>query len=119
MGTALMAADEERVFTAIGRLEKGLSNLSEKFDRLDERTTEEHNTVRDIVTATSEAIRNLTATVGEMKPLTDDYRETRAEKRGEEKYKSWLYGFVASVGGLIVFILGKLWDRFAAAPPHP
>jgi len=74
--------------------------------------------VHDIVVAISEAVRNLTREVTEMKLLTEDYRERRAEKRGEEKYKNWLYGFVASIGGLMVFLLGKIWD-FIMTRPHP
>lgn len=113
-----MAADENRVYIAIGVLQSEVTTLSEKFDELAERSTEEHRKVHDIVVATSEAMRNLARDIAEMKPLTDDYRERRAEKRGEEKYKNWLYGFVASVGGLVVFILGKVWD-VVSARPHP
>lgn len=113
-----MAVDEERVFRAIGALERQVSNLSERFDDLAERSSDEHRKVHDIVVATSEAMRNLARDVSEMKPLTDDYRERRAEKRGEEKYKSWLYGLVASIGGLVVFLLGKVWDIIVARP-HP
>ena len=120
MGNGLMAPPEEsRVFVAIGMLQSEVSNLSDKFDELNQRTTDEQRKVHDIVVATSEAIRNLTRIIDEMKPLTDDYREKRAEKRGEERYKSWLYGLVASAGGLMVFILGKLWDAFTTRPPHP
>jgi ribosomal protein S15P/S13E len=113
-----MAIDEERAFEKLGALEVQVANLSIRIETLAERSSDEHRKVHDIVVATSEAMRNLTREVAEMKPLTEDYRERRAEKRGEEKYKNWLYGFVASVGGLMVFLLGKLWDLIAARP-HP
>src|SRR3954468_23474720 len=125
MGTALMAADEERVFAAIGGLEKQVSHLSERINDINEKTMEEHRKVHDIVVATSESMRNLTRVVEDMKPpvdqyrlraasiqeaveLTDDYKEERAEKRGAEKFKNWIYGIVASVGGLIAIGISKI-----------
>jgi hypothetical protein len=118
MSGALMAADENRVFVAIGVLQAEVENLRDDFKELKESTIEEHRKVHDIVVATSEAVRNLVRVVDEMKPLTDDYREKRAEKRGEERYKNWLYGLSASIGGFLVLVLSKTWDAISARP-HP
>lgn len=118
MSGALMAADENRVFVAIGVLQAEVENLRDDFKELRESSVEEHRKVHDIVVATSEAVRNVVRIVDEMRPLTDDYREKRAEKRGEERYKNWLYGLAASIGGGAVVILSKVWDAVSARP-HP
>ena len=120
-----MGPDAEKVYVAIGILKSEVSNLSDKIDGIQDRTTDEHRKVHDIVVATSDAMRNLVRTVDdlkrsidEMKPLTEDYREKRAEQRGEDRYKNWLYGLAASIGGLIVLVLSKAWD-VVSARPHP
>lgn len=118
MGNALMPTDENRVFTAIGLVQGQLTSLSDKVDEYQTASTEEHRKVHQIVDALSEAMRNQTRLIEEMKPLTDDYRERRAEQRGEDRYKNWLYGLAASIGGLVVLILSKTWDVIAARP-HP
>lgn len=58
---------------------------------LEESSTREHRIVHDIVKATSDAVRTLDAKVDEMKPLTDDYRERRAEARGAAKLIHFMY----------------------------
>jgi hypothetical protein len=140
MGRELMPAEESRVFEAIGELRgelrKALENLANKIDGIDERTVTEQRKVHDIVVATSESVRILTRDVAELKPpvedyrlkaaalkeaveLTDDYKEERAEKRGEDRFKKWLYGFAASIGGLIAVMAGKLIDWLLARPHIP
>jgi chromosome segregation ATPase len=123
MSGALMAADESRVFAAIGSLETQIKHLSERFDALEERTTVEQNKVHDIVDATSEAVRNLTRLIAEMKPLTDDYRERRAEQRGEdrinERVSKYLYAAASAIGGIVVFAAGKIFDWLTKQPPPP
>lgn len=151
MGTALVEDDVGKLHAAVGFLRSEVQNLldkfedhrretSEKIDALQRETVKEHREVYNIVAATSEAMRNVDREVQAMKPLTEeyrlkaaaldqarklaeDYREERAEKRGEEKFKKWLYGLAASVGGLIALILGKLFDRLTGGtppmPPHP
>lgn len=116
MGSALMAADEERVFKAIGRLEEQVSALSERFDALATDSMKEHRKVHDIVLALSESNRNVARDVAEMKPLTDDYREKRAEARGAARLARWLYGLAAAAGGGIVFVLGEIAKRVAGGP---
>lgn len=134
MATALMEDDVGKLHAAVGSLRSEVKSLFDKFERLEETTITEQRKVHDIVVAQSEAVRNLDRDVREMKPVTDeyrlnrealekarklaeDYREERAEKRGEDKFKKWLYGLAASVGGLIAMILGKLFDKFTAGPP--
>jgi hypothetical protein len=136
MGNELMPIEENRVFTAIGMLQSQVSNLADQLVEVSNKSTEEHRKVHDIVDAQSEAIRNLTRMVDEMKPhvesykmkamaieksivLTEDYRDRQSEQRGEDRYKNWLYGFAASIGGLIVLILSKAWDVIASRPHIP
>jgi hypothetical protein len=126
MGTALMGPDADRVFVAIGILKSEVSNLAEKFDHLDERTTDEQRKVHDIVVATSEAVRNVVRTVDnlqrlveEMKPLTDDYREKRAEARGAARLAGWLYTAAGVVGGFVVFLAGKVFEWISSRPHIP
>lgn len=132
-----MPEDESRVFTAIGSLQSQLKDFSEKLETLRLQTVTEQRTVHDIVVATNEAIRNLARTVERMEPsvkeyqlkaaaidesieLTDDYREKRAEQRGEDKFKKWLYGLAASIGGITAILVGKIIDKFfTTPPPHP
>lgn len=130
-----MVVDDNRIFTAIGMLQSQVTTLAENLEESRRESTEEHRKVHDIIDALSEAVRNLVRVVEEMKPhvdsyrmkaaaldrameLTEDYRDEKSEKRGEDRYKSWLYGMVASAGGLVVFVLGKLWDLISARP-HP
>jgi archaellum component FlaC len=115
MGTHLMPADTERVYTAIGELQSEVSALSDKFDVLREQTIKEQRTVHDIVDATSEAIRNLTRIIDEMKPLTDDYREKRAEMRGAARFANIIY---IALGGSFVLALNKLTE-WISVRPHP
>lgn len=113
-----MPQEESRIFVAIGILQAEVSNLRDDLQTFKEDSTEEHRKVHDIVVATSEAIRNITRIVDEMKPLTDDYRERRAELRGEDKYKNWLYGMAASIGGFVALVGKGLWDVMSSRP-HP
>lgn len=137
MGHQMPPADEGRVFVALGEVRADLAVLAKRFDELDTRTTKEQRTVHDIVVATSEAVRILTRLVDEMKPYVESYKMKaeklddaiaaakayqveKAEERGAERYKSWIYGLVASAGGLVVFVLGKLFDKlFTAGPTLP
>jgi hypothetical protein len=71
--------------------------------------------VHDIVVASSEAVRNLAATVAEMKPLTDDYRETRAQARGAKRLLVAMYAAAgAGILKAIDWVLSLLQAR-----PHP
>lgn len=132
-------SDIERLFTALGMLTSQVSTLSDEMSEWRSATTEEHRKVHDIVVASSESVRIIARDVAEMKPyveayklkasdidkaviLADDYQEERAERRGADKFKKWLYGLWAGGGALLVFVLGKLWDMITAAgtrPPHP
>ncbi|HEX7960716.1 MAG TPA: hypothetical protein VF493_12405 [Terriglobales bacterium] len=118
MSEALMAADENRVFMALGALQSEIKNLRDEFVDLKEKFTEDHNTVTEIVRATNEAVRNLNRTVEEMKPLTDDYREKRAEARGAARLAGWLYTAAGVVGGLVVWAGGRIVD-WLTVRPHP
>lgn len=135
-----MPAEESRVFIAIGTLQGQVTELFNKLENLRQQTTSEQRTVHDIVVATNEAIRNLTRTVERMEPhvrefqlkaasidesieLAEDYREKRAEERGAEKFKKWLYGLAASIGGLIAVAIDRVIDKLFTTPtpppPHP
>jgi hypothetical protein len=119
MGTELMPVDEGRVFAAIGRLEERFDTLTKRFDALEDHVTTEQRKVHDIVVAQSEAARILTRDVAEMKPLTDDYREKRAEARGAARLAGWLYTAAAAAGGMIAVGAGKLFDLISNRPHIP
>jgi len=116
MGSALMPADEDRLFVALRLVQGQMSDLRDDLQSLRESSTEEHRKVHDIVVAMSESVRNLARLVDEMKPLTDDYREKRAEARGAAKFATALW---VAVGGFIMFAVTKLSDLFTTRPPHP
>lgn len=120
-GTDLMPSDADKIFTALGVLKADMSNLSDRFDDLNTRVTDEQRKVHDIVVATSEAQRvvvrqidNLQRLVDEMKPLTDDYREKRAEARGAARLAGWLYTGAAAAGGTIVLVFKWVLDQLAS-----
>lgn len=135
MAGTLMPSEDNKIFAALGSLQTQVSSLADKVDNFHAASTEEHRKVHDIVDATSEAVRNIARDVAEMKPhvesykhkaesidgavnLAHDYREERAERRGADKLKKWLYGLWASLGALLVFLLGKIWDALTIRP-HP
>ena len=105
----------DEVSRLFGRIEEQIKTLFKKFDDLEERSTDEHRKVHDIVVATSEAVRNLATKVEEMEPLTDDYRERRAEARGAKKA---VMALVATFGGIAGVAASKLID-FITIRPHP
>ncbi|MDE2106684.1 MAG: hypothetical protein KGL39_56230 [Patescibacteria group bacterium] len=118
---------------ALGALQAQVRHLAEAIDRNYEESRDEHRKVHDIVVATSEAVRNLTREIAEikpraaevpalkamvedeMKPLTDDYREKRAERRGAARL---IYLVYIAVGGAIGAIMNRLLD-IAQARMHP
>lgn len=131
MGSELMPAEENKVYVAIGLLQNQVTTLSERFEELRAEVRDEQRKVHDIVDATGEAARNLTRMLDDMRPawddyrlkaasldetrvLAQDYREQRAEKRGEDRFKNWLFGLAASLGGLAAVMLSKLIDWMAA-----
>jgi hypothetical protein len=107
--------DLDNLSRVIGRIEEQIKTLFKRIDALEENSTREHRVVHDIVEATSDAVRTLTAKVDEMKPLTDDYREKRAEARGAAKLAYTLY---AVVGGIIGSGVTWLIQIASLKPPH-
>jgi hypothetical protein len=101
---ATMAGELHDLSLLIGGLQADVKNLANEVREHKSETTEEHRKVHDIVVASSEAVRNLTAIVAEMKPLTDDYREKRAEARGARRL---LIAAYTAAGGS--FALGLQW----------
>lgn len=102
-----MDDDVGRLHAAVGFLRSEVQSLVDRFEDLRQETMTEHRKVHDIVVAQSEAVRNLDRDMREIKPLTDDYRERRAEWRGAWKFVIALY---ISIGGLITLALSKLFD---------
>ena len=86
-----MAGDLHDLSLLIGGLQADIKNLANEVREHKTETTEEHRKVHNIVDAMSEAVRNLTHIVAEMKPLTDDYREKRAEARGVKRLLILIY----------------------------
>lgn len=94
-----MAGEIDHLSHQLGRIEEQIKTLFRKFETLEENSTREHRVVHDIVEATSDAVRTLTHKVDEMKPLTDDYREKRAEARGAAKLINLLYVTFGGIAG--------------------
>jgi hypothetical protein len=107
--------DLDNLSRVIGRIEEQIKTLFKRIDALEENSTREHRVVHDIVEATSDAVRTLTAKVDEMKPLTDDYREKRAEARGAAKLAYTLY---ALVGGIVGSVITWAIQLATFKPPH-
>ena len=99
----------------IGKLTKGLEVLESTVRTNHEESTAEHREVHNIVVSMSESVRNIASDVAEMKPLTEDYREKRAEMRGAARLMNGIY---AICGGGAAVAIGKLWDLFSSRP-HP
>jgi hypothetical protein len=110
-----MAGELHELSLLIGGIKADIVNLTKVVWEHKEETTQEHRKVHDIVVAQSEAVRNLTAQVAEMKPLTDDYRERRAEARGAKRLLVVLY--TAAGAGIV-----KAFDwamSLVTTRPHP
>lgn len=130
-----MAGELHELSLLIGGLKADIKNLAKEVREHKTETTSEHRKVHEIVDAMSEAVRNLTRIVAEMKPLTDDYRlkqaslkeaieETanyktkKAEDRGAKRL--WL-ALIATFGGVAGMVLNKLADWLPSlfSRPHP
>ena len=94
-----MAGEIDQLSHQLGRIDEQIKTLFKRFDALEESSTREHRIVHNIVEATSDAVRTLTHKVDEMKPLTDDYREKRAEARGAKKLITLLYVTFGGMAG--------------------
>lgn len=104
-----MSGEYNQLSQDIGGLKANVETLTRTVEANQEASTREHRIVHDIVVATSEAVRNLAAVVAEMKPLTDDYREKRAEARGAARMAKIVYATVATGAGMFgAFIMKKL-----------
>lgn len=114
-GILVMAGELDDLSLAIGSLQSEVKILARTVRENQEATTREHRKVHDIVVASSEAMRNLTKRVEEMEPLTDDYREQRAEARGAAKLIKFLY---VTAGGILGALIARLFDFFNFRP-HP
>lgn len=114
-GVYIMAGELDEFSAAIGALQAEIKSLSRTVHYNQETSTTEHRKVHDIVVATSEAVRNLAKTVSEMKPLTDDYREKRAEARGAAHLIKFLY---VTMGGIIGAAAARMMEFFSVKP-HP
>lgn len=114
-GLQVMSGELDHLSMAIGGLQAEVKILTRTVRDNQEASTDEHRKVHDIVVASCEAIRNLTKIVEEMKPLTDDYREKRAEGRGRTRMIHALY---VSGGGLMGALIARAMDIFSVKP-HP
>lgn len=110
-----MAGQLHQLSVEIGALKAQIANLSEIIKETREESRDEHRKVHQIIDSLSEAVRTLAATVKVMEPLTDDYREKRAEARGAARFIKAAY---VIGGGSVAVIGGKLFDWFSARP-HP
>ena len=110
-----MSGDLHQISVEIGHLKSDVKGLTKLVSETREESRNEHRKVHDIIDALSESVRGLAEHVKEMKPLTDDYREERAEKRGAKRFltAAWALG-----GGSVAMIGNKLVEWFNARP-HP
>lgn len=110
-----MPGELHELSVAIGGLQADMKNLERTVYENQQTATVEHRKVHDIVSATSEAIRNIAAKVEKMEPLTEDYRETRAEARGAARFLKAGY---ALAGGSLAVGIGKMLE-WISVRPHP
>jgi outer membrane murein-binding lipoprotein Lpp len=115
MGSEELSGELHELSAAIGALQAQVSILAQTVRDNQETSTEEHRKVHDIVVATSEAVQNLAAKVAKMEPLTDDYRERRAEARGAGRLIHVLY---VTFGGTAAAFAMRALDWFSVKPPH-
>lgn len=110
-----MPGELHELSVAIGELQKGMSVLEDAVRENQEKSTAEHREVHDIVTAMAESVRNIAKDVAQMKPLTEDYREKRAEARGARRFLNAAY----ALGGGTVAMIGSELVKWFMARPHP
>ena len=110
-----MSGELHELSVAIGGLQADVRNIAKTVREHQETATAEHRAVHDIVVSMSESVRNIAKDVAEMKPLTDDYREKRAEARGAARFLKAAY---ALAGGSVAFAMGKAVEFFSIRP-HP
>lgn len=110
-----MPAELNDLSVAIGALQADVKSLARTVATNQKASTREHRLVHDIVVATSESVRVIAAKVATMEPLTEDYREKRAEARGAARLTHWIY---VTGGGIAGAVASKAVDIFTFKP-HP
>lgn len=110
-----MPAELHDLSVAIGELKAEMRIVAKTQRDNQEVSTAEHRKVHDIVSAMAESVRMIAKDVAEMKPLTDDYREKRAEARGAARFLKAGY---ALAGGSLAVGIGKMLE-WISARPHP
>lgn len=111
-----MPGELHELSVAIGNLQSDVKNLSQTVRDNQETSTAEHREVHIIVTAMAESMRVVAAKVEKMEPLTDDYREKRAEARGAARFLNAAY---ALGGGLAAMFGSKAFEWWISVkPPH-
>jgi hypothetical protein len=108
-----MPGELHELSVAIGELQAEMRILSQTVHDNQVTATAEHREVHNIVVAMSESVRIIAAKVDKMEPLTEDYREERAEARGADKLKAKLYAGALAIGGVFGALLGKLIELVA------
>ena len=111
-----MSGDLHQISVEIGHLKSDVKGLTKLVSETREESRSEHRKVHDIIDALSESVRGLADHVKEMKPLTDDYREKRAEARGRQGLLQALW---ALGGGTVAMLGSKAWDLWLSIRPHP
>lgn len=111
-----MTGELHQLSVEIGALNANVENLTNLVHATREESRDEHRKVHDIVAALSEAVRALAKDMKEMKPLTDDYREKRAEARGAKRFMNSAY---ALGGAAVAVVVGKLAEWWLTVRPHP
>jgi len=97
------------LIAASAALEERVGNMVDEFQREREGAAQHRRDLRLVIEALSASVRGLTATVSEIKPLVDDWRETRAEWRGAARFKKFLLATAVSVAGFAGAIINEVW----------
>lgn len=108
-----MSGELHQLSVAIGSLNAQVENLTEFVRETREESRDEHREARENIDALSESVRVLTSAVKWMEPITEDYREKRAEARGARRLLSAVY---VLAGGSVAVVVSKIVEYFAAQP---
>lgn len=92
---------QHQISRAMGALEERVSNLVKSVEREREDAHTHRESLRNVMTALGEAVRALTLQITDIVPDIKDYRERRAELRGQVRLgKAVWFG---AIGGAMGF----------------
>ena len=121
-----MAHPKISVDRELGELGARLESLSVDFKEEREQAGNFRHDLRTVINSLTESVRVLTEDMKMTKPLMDDYREHRAERRGAAEVtaglKKWVAGAMISASGIFGAIINEIWKFLThggGPTPHP